>query len=90
MKFNFVKERLFHGKLKFIRTRDVAVGFSFRTIDTDMSDLVDPILIIAKQNNLNIAITENLVDGQKLLFFQYDKNDIVKALHILNVCTTLN
>lgn len=90
MKFNFVEERVYFGKLKKASFKDIAFSSVFRCHNVEMEDLIDPILIIAKQNNLNIKITERLEPSGKMIYLEYENDDIVKALHILNVCTTLN
>lgn len=90
MKFRFVDEKKYNGKIKLIPMRKIALGISSRCYNADMSDLIDPILIIAKQNNLNIKVEERMVCGKKIIYFEYQNEDIVKAVHILNVCTILN
>ena len=90
MKFNFVKERKYHGKLKFARMKDIANGYALRCYNSDMGELIDPILIIAQQNDLQIKLITKIEQGSKMLYLEYENDDIVKAIHILNVCTTLN
>jgi hypothetical protein len=90
MKFKFVKEEKYLGKIKLINLKEVARGICMRCSQTDMEHLVDPILTIAIQNKLNIKVTEKMVCGQKLIFFEYEDADIIKAVHILNISTVLN
>ena len=70
--------------------KEIAFGSVFRCYNTEMEHLIDPILIIAKQNNLHIKVIERLEPSGKMIYLEYENDDIVKAIHILNVCTTLN
>ena len=90
MKFDFVKEEKYSGKIKLLSLKKMALGLTQRCYDIEISELIDPLLIIAKQHNLNVKVAERMVCGEKQVFFEYKNEDIVKAIHILNVSTVLN
>lgn len=91
MKFEQLKECLYNGKVQIVPFKTVALDMSNRNVGSDMESLVHPIIIVAKQNDLRIAVNEYIDEyGEKMLEFCYDAKDIIKALHILNVSVTLN
>jgi hypothetical protein len=90
VKFNFVDNRKYDGKLVFIPMKSIACGLTKRNEEADIADLVDPILIIAKQNNLHVRVIEKFECGVKMLYFEYCEKDIVKAIHLLHISTVLN
>jgi hypothetical protein len=90
MNFNVVKEEVYLGKIEIVSMKKVAFSISQRYCNYDISEIIDPLLIIAKQHKLNIKVTEKMVCGMKMIYLEYQNHDIVKALHILNISTVLN
>jgi hypothetical protein len=90
MKFTIVEERLCNFPTKKTTFKRVANSIATRILNSDLTEIVLPIKIVAKQNKLNVTITTEKIGENNFVYFDFNELELAKAIHIVALSTVLN
>ena len=90
MKFNIVEERLCNFPTTKTTFKKVALSSCQVILNADLTKILYPLQVVAKQNNLKINLEEVKLNGVQYLYANYMYSDMEKALHIIAKSTVLN
>lgn len=90
MKFNIVEERLCNFPTTKTTFKKVALSCCKVILNADLTEILYPLQVVAKQNKLKITFEERELDGVQYLYANYMYSDMEKALHIIAKSTVLN
>lgn len=90
MKFKIVEERLCNFPTKKTTFNRVANSITERILNSNLTEIVLPIKIVAKQNKLNVTITTEKIGENDFVYFNCNELELAKAIHIVALSTVLN
>lgn len=88
--FEICDEKQYTGRLQFLNTRELATTITMTYNPSQMEDLFNMVVLVAKQNDLPIYVGEMVMGIYLLTYLQYDEESFTKALHIINLSSIHN
>jgi hypothetical protein len=90
MKFKIVEERLCTFPTKKTTFKRVANSIVERTLNLDLTEIVYPIKVVAKQNNLKVTVLTKKIGENNLVYFDFNELELAKAIQLVVLSTILN
>lgn len=86
MKYHFVRETLAKMPIRYTNLKVIAISMTNNINDVDIDDMMEQILIVAKQNSLFVKL--KILNGEKMV--EYKHKDLVDVIHLIKLSTVLN
>ncbi len=86
MKYHFVRETLAEMPKRYTNLKVIALSMANNIHDVEIDDIMEQILIVAKQNSLCVKL--KMFNGEKMV--EYKHEDLVDAIHLIKLSTVLN
>lgn len=86
MKYHFVRETLAEMPIRYTNLKVIALSMANNIHDVEIDDIMEQILIVAKQNSLCVKL--KMCNGEKMV--EYKHEDLVDAIHLIKLSTVLN